>query len=1011
MKTQDKESTHKATAPFSTLTSRVPVPSSATGFSRHLSTGDAKVLLQKAPNRFIRGCLHINPGYLQGTVYSERHRQDVHISTREALNRALDGDEVVVYLLESEEQKISYVNWSLDDVERDEILTITKSRMEGLVVAILKPANPEVTLECTVQKDGHVARVVRLMPKLRNFPLIEVPGITFAQKDSTLSYIVRIDGWYVQNAFPHGTIVSECPCKTQLTSTDDITQDPQGFLDAKVEHILGATGFPYHFRDDHDASPYQKVVDEGEQELMDLCGLTREQIYQPSDLSSGTYNSLMEYFTSSEFEDKLRALGRRNFCMLPVFTIDPDTARDFDDAIHVSVLIQDGEDLKAISMHTYLQMKETDEVAPEIKGYEVGIHIADTTHYLDKCPWLDARAQETTTSIYLSDRCCPMLPKALSNTLCSLNPLVPRFTFSLVVQLSSEGLILPQDIWFGRGLIFSYARLDYCAAQRLLEANYTNDDVSPKTTLFFDMWPCIEGFAPTIAAAVQHANQMAHNFRAIRKSYGALTISLQKVRLSIDVETLTTEFREPERADDAHNLIEEFMLLANQLVASKLVACFPTLPILRVHPPPIYRSEVDALFASHHFPRLCIESSQQINKYICALAEVMPCSNDKKLTAANTIFLHNLLARASYHIGTASCPQILAHWGIHSSLYMHFTSPIRRYADDIAHRMLALGLALEARIFDKNPTYDSTPEFALRPYRLRIPEPWNIYEKPIFFPPTSLTKLVDSIYRGEDEGMIEEGNKTRSKKGLSQFLRDNEQLATLARGKIKEALRAIVDMVNQCEDITDGVIPAVEAPSSKDDPVAMSVVKDVEKDLEELGYKYETLKSCVELCNKFSKEADRAEEVDQRILFALRIEKTPEYRERGGIPVTAYVTKLDQKFGIIFSVFEYGLYFALKRSLIFDEHGKARIEDFAPDVPVERQQNERQANSGPQAELELEDFDVAVELAPEKDSPSGARSIELVVHMMQHFDALLVPCSESILDGIDLLLTNVQEKK
>lgn len=984
-----------------------------TGFSHYLSTKDANTLLRKAPNYFIRGSLHVNPGYLQGSVYSSRHKQDVHISTREALNRALEGDDVVVYLLDSEAKQVSYVNWSLDDIERDEILTVTKSRMEGLVVAILKPANPELTLECTVQRDAHASRAVRFIPTLRNYPLIEVPGITFAQRDPSLSYIIRLDGWYVQNMYPHGTIISECPCKTPLTptSTGETIQDSHAFLDRKAEHVLNATGFPYHFRDDHDTSPYQAVVDEGEHELMDLCGIAKEQIYQPSDLSAKTYNALMEYFMSSEFEDKLRAIGRRNFCMLPVFTIDPDTARDFDDAIHVSVLIQDEEELKAIPMHTYLQMKETTEVVPEPKGYEIGVHIADTTHYLDKCPWLDARARETTTSVYLSDRCCPMLPKALSNTLCSLNPLVPRLTFSLVVQLSPEGLLLPQKLWFGRGIIFSYARLDYTAAQRLLELDYTNDDVSSTTTLFFDMWPCIEGFAPTIAAAVQAANKMAHNLRAIRKSFGALTISLPKTRLGIDAETLATEFREPEQADDAHHLIEEFMLLANQLVASKLVACFPTLPILRIHPPPIFRPEVDALFMSHNFPRLCIESSQQINKYISTLADAMPCPDDKKHAAANTLFLHNMLARASYRIGTSSCSQILAHWGIHSMLYMHFTSPIRRYADDIAHRMLALGLSLEERVFAENPTYEDTPEFAFRPYRLTIAEPLNIYEKAIYFPPASLTKLVDSVYQGEDEGVVEKGQEARSKQGLGQFLSNNDQLATLTRGKIKEALKAIVDMVNQKEDITDGIVPALEAPTSKDDPVAMAIIKDVEKDLECINYTYETLKIYVGYCNDFAKEADKAEELDQRILIALRIQQTPEYHMKGGIPVTAYVTKLDQKIGVIFSVFEYGLYFNLKRSIHFEGNGRARIEGFVPGVPVEHQQNERQVLSGPQAELCLEDFDVAFEMAPQNDSYSCSSSIELVIHLMQRFDALLVPYSESTLDGIDLLLTIVEEKK
>jgi ribonuclease R len=150
-----------------------------------------------------------------------------------------------------------------------------------------------------------------------------------------------------------------------------------------------------------------------------------------------------------------------------VFTIDPDTAKDFDDSCHVDLIIGG----KIVSFKELMEMEEIDRYKQMelVQGYEIGVHIADVTHYVQSQSELDKNAQASTTSVYLTDRCCPMFPYALADGLCSLNPAVPRYTYSVVFRLDKNCELMKQKVRFTKGLIVSYARLDYVAAQAMID--------------------------------------------------------------------------------------------------------------------------------------------------------------------------------------------------------------------------------------------------------------------------------------------------------------------------------------------------------------------------------------------------------------------------------------------------------------------------------------------------------------------------------------------------------------
>ncbi|MEL6863605.1 MAG: ribonuclease R [Bacteroidota bacterium] len=339
--------------------------------------------------------------------------------------------------------------------------------------------------------------------------------------------------------------------------------------------------------------------------------------------------ALSEDLTEEEYNN------RRDMRDVTTFTIDPVDARDFDDALSLRHL-EDG-------------------------AYEVGVHIADVTHYVHPGTALDKEAYRRSTSVYLVDRVLPMLPERLSNELCSLRPNEDKRTFSAVFEFSKEGKLRKE--WFGKTLIHSDRRFAYGEAQKVLESGQGD-----------------------FAEELKKLNELAKALRKQRYKNGAISFEAEEVRFKLDEEGTPVDVFVKERKD-AHLLIEDFMLLANRKVAA-YIAKLRTgreIPfVYRVHDTPnMERLSELALFAKELDFQMNLDSPANISESFNRLAMAARENNGLKLLEPMAI---RTMAKAEYSTDN------IGHYGLGFEYYTHFTSPIRRYSDVLAHRILEKNL-------------------------------------------------------------------------------------------------------------------------------------------------------------------------------------------------------------------------------------------------------------------------------------------------------------------------------
>lgn len=322
---------------------------------------------------------------------------------------------------------------------------------------------------------------------------------------------------------------------------------------------------------------------------------------------------------------------RRDFRDITTFTIDPVDAKDFDDALSFKIL--------------------------ENNWYEIGIHIADVTHYVQEGSALEAEAFERATSVYLVDRTIPMLPERLSNELCSLRPNEDKLTFSAVFEIDEKGKI--RNEWFGRTIIHSSVRFSYEEAQTILEA-----------------WKGV------LADELRILNSIAKKLRKERFNKGAVNFETTEVKFKLDEKGKPLAVI-PKVRKDAHKLIEEFMLLANKRVASfvynynkgKEKNTF----VYRTHDFPDPDKVKDfASFAKRFGHKVEVEETA-ISKSLNLLMDSIEGKPEQNILEQLAI---RTMAKAKYTTDAKG------HFGLAFDHYSHFTSPIRRYPDMLAHRLL-----------------------------------------------------------------------------------------------------------------------------------------------------------------------------------------------------------------------------------------------------------------------------------------------------------------------------------
>ena len=341
-------------------------------------------------------------------------------------------------------------------------------------------------------------------------------------------------------------------------------------------------------------------------------------------------------------QNKTEDKKRKDLTKITTFTIDPDNAKDFDDAI------------------SFKQIKED--------VFEIGIHIADVSHFLKENTLLDLEAQKRATSVYLVDRVVPMLPETISNNLCSLNPKENKYAFSVLFVFENRKLIKE---WFGKTIINSNERFSYNEAQYIIE---NKSNIIPKE---ISLNKKEKNISFEIIKAIIKINEIAETLREKRHQQGSIFFNKTEVGFVLDKNKNPIKTKIKKQLQ-ANKLIEEYMLLANKKVAE------------------LFTKEKKGIFRIHDYPddekiitleritkklgyKTQLRDSKNLNKQLNLLLKQTQGSPEKNLI--DTLVIRSM-SKAKYSTKN------IGHFGLNFEKYTHFTSPIRRYPDVIVHREL-----------------------------------------------------------------------------------------------------------------------------------------------------------------------------------------------------------------------------------------------------------------------------------------------------------------------------------
>ncbi|MDY6800765.1 MAG: ribonuclease R [Bacteroidota bacterium] len=445
---------------------------------------------------------------------------------------------------------------------------------EGEVVEIIKRANEHIVGVIEISKNfAFLVSPSRQMPYDIFIPINKIMDAQDGDK-----VVVRITGWPAKHKNPFGEVV-------------DVLGQP-GANETEMHAILAEFGLPYDFE--------QNVEQEAEK--------------------------ILDKITKADYE------SRRDFRDTPTFTIDPEDAKDYDDALSLQ---------KLGNGH-----------------WQVGVHIADVTHYVTPGTVLDDEAYNRGASVYLVDRVVPMLPEKLSNKVCSLRPNEEKLCYSIVFEMDDDADI--HDQWIGKTIIKSDKRFAYEEAQEIIEGG----DGELKDEILF-------------------LNSLAQKLRDRRFKKGAISFERVEVKFNLDDKgkPLGVFFKEQK---EANQLIEEFMLLANKKVAEFVGKVKPGQRaktfVYRIHDrPDPEKLEKFSNFITRFGYSINTSSHKQITSSINHLLDEVQGKKEQNLIETLAV---RSMAKAVYSTKN------IGHYGLSFQHYTHFTSPIRRYPDMMVHRML-----------------------------------------------------------------------------------------------------------------------------------------------------------------------------------------------------------------------------------------------------------------------------------------------------------------------------------
>ena len=388
-------------------------------------------------------------------------------------------------------------------------------------------------------------------------------------------------------------------------------------------------------------------------------GMIIKSFGKPGELDTEMHAIIFEYGFADAFPPEVESFAeqmdlgidpkeiskRKDFRNKTTFTIDPITAKDFDDALSF----------------TPLSNGKT----------EIGIHIADVSHYVQPNSILDEEAYERGTSVYLVDRVVPMLPEILSNGACSLRPQEEKYTFSAVFTVNDKMQI--EKEWFGKTVILSDHRFSY------EEVQYIFDSGEPTVSQEVSLNKKEYKVSKEIFTALNKLDTFAKILRKKRMSNGALSFDRVEVKFNLDQEN-NPESIFFKSSRDAHKLVEEFMLLANRRVAEFIGKQKPKKPfVYRVHDLPDEDKLANLKTIANNLVYQLNLETKKVNNSLNNLLKETHGQKEQELIDTLTI---RCMSKAVYTIGN------IGHYGLAFDYYTHFTSPIRRYPDVLVHRLL-----------------------------------------------------------------------------------------------------------------------------------------------------------------------------------------------------------------------------------------------------------------------------------------------------------------------------------
>ena len=458
--------------------------------------------------------------------------------------------------------------------------------------------------------------------------------------------------------------------------------------------------------------------------------------------------------------DRHEILARRDMRKVPTITIDPATARDFDDALSFRLL--------------------------DSGRKEIGIHIADVTHYVRPGTALDREALRRSTSVYLVDRVAPMLPEVLSNELCSLRPNEDSLTFSAIFELDARNQIVSR--WFGKSIIHSAKRFSYEEAQRVLDKGE-----GP----FFD--------------ELMSLDQIAKFFRKKRYKEGSIAFETPELEFELDETNHPIAIHTKVRKD-THLLVEDLMLLANRevavFIAKKSQREIPF--VYRVHDFPNEEKVLEfSLFLKELGFNFDTQSPAQIRRSFERLSKA--AKSDEVLAFAEP-FAVRTMAKAVYTTHN------IGHFGLAFEHYAHFTSPIRRYADVLVHRILAKNLKTDYRT-SKEELEAQCKHISNQEKKAQEAERESIKFKQVEF----ISGHIGETFEGIVSGMIDRGIFVTLREigvdGLVQFADLHEPFLVL-----ENRMRAVAKRSDKSFKIGDRVHVRITAAHINDMQVDMELV-------------------------------------------------------------------------------------------------------------------------------------------------------------------------------------------